>query len=82
MEFSQAWNDFGTAVSEAKQKADVVASLKYELAQIVASKQAAIDAAQQEYNDAKVAVDRLKVLMSDVMAELLPVSDPRYRGSN
>ncbi len=72
-------NELGKAVTDAKAKADVVTTKKAALAKYVADKQAEIDAAQTEYDDAKVAAERLKESVRSLIGELLPAPDPRFR---
>lgn len=74
-------NQLGSAVAAAKAKADVVAGLKADLAKYTADKQVAIDAAQSAYDDAKIAADRLQASVRDLIGELLPAPDPRFRVS-
>lgn len=81
MDVAQLLNDLGAAVADAKAKADTVTRLRADLAAVVAEKQADIDAAQHEYDDAKVAADRLQANVRDVIGELLPAPDPRFRVS-
>lgn len=82
MEVSDLLNEVGTAVKDAKAKANTVAEYKAALAVMVAEKQAEIDVAQTAYDDAKVAADRLQEQARALIAEILPSPDPRYRGSN
>jgi hypothetical protein len=77
MDAVQTLKDLGDAVADAQAKADTLAGYKRELAAIVAEKQATIDMAQQAYDDAKVATDRLQEQLRQVLGNLLP--DPRVR---
>ena len=72
-------NELGSAVGDAKAKKQTVEAYKAELAALIAEKQVAIDTAQQAYDDAKVAADRLQAAVRDLIGELLPAPDPRYR---
>jgi len=81
MDVAGLLNELGSAVADAKAKADYVANQKADLAALVAGRQADIDKAQQEYADAKIAVDRLQEQVRAVMGELLPAPDPRFRSS-
>lgn len=81
MDVSKLLNELGAAVADAKAKADVVSTLKAELAKVTAAKQKQVDTAQQAYDDAKVAADRLQESVRAVIGELLPAPDPRFRVS-
>lgn len=78
---SDLLNQLGSAVAAAKAKKESVDSLKANLAKYVADKQAAIDAAQTEYDDAHVAMSRLQEQVRASLGDLLPAPDPRYRAS-
>ncbi len=77
MDAVQVLKNLGDAVADAQEKADALAKYKKELADITAAKQKMIDAAQQAYDDAKVATDRLQEQLRQVLGNLLP--DPRVR---
>lgn len=81
MDVAALLNELGAAVADAKQKADVVTAQKAELAALTAKRQQAIDTAQQAYDDAKMAADRLQAQVRDVIGVLLPAPDPRFRVS-
>lgn len=81
MDVSTLLNELGAAVADAKAKADVVTRQKTELAEIVADRQAAIDEAEQAYQDAKIAVDRLQAQGREVIDAILPAQDHRFRVS-
>lgn len=81
MDVAQLLNEVATAVEAAKAKYDTVADLRAELAAYTTAKQADIDAAQQEYDDAKVAADRLQANARDYIGQILPAPDPRFRVS-
>lgn len=72
-------NDLGAAVATAKEKADVVTALREELSAYTAAQQAKIEAAVTEYTDAKVAADRLQAEAREVIGQILPAPDPRFR---
>ncbi len=74
-------SELGAAVGAAKQKSDAVSLLKAQVATFVSEKQVEIDALQQEYDDAKVAADRLQEQVRALIGELLPMPDPRVRMS-
>ena len=74
-------NTLGSAVDAAKAKGDAVAKLKADLASYTAKKQTEIDAAQTEYDDARVAAERLQGQVRELIGVLLPVADPRIRMS-
>lgn len=77
--FSDLLNALGDAVADAKKKSSIVETLKADLAAYTGAKQAEIDAAVQDYADAKVAADRLQQQARDVMGAILPMPDPRFR---
>lgn len=81
MDVSTLLNQVGSAVSDAKAKADTVEKLKADLASVTATKQAKIDEAQQAYTDAKVAADRLQAQARELIETILPSPDPRFRVS-
>lgn len=93
MDFATLLNDLGDAVNSAKAKADVVSELRAafarelaerraELDAYTAEKQAEIDAAAADYTDAKVAADRLQAQARDLIGQILPVPDQRFRVSS
>ena len=71
--------ELGGAVKEAKAKKQAVDAARADLAAVIAAKQAEIDTAQQAYDDAKVAADRLQASVRELIGELLPAPDPRFR---
>ena len=72
-------NEVLAAVTDAKNKADVVDGLRSDLASYTAKQQAKIDAAVTEYTDAKIAADRLQAQARDLIGQILPAPDPRFR---
>ncbi len=72
-------NEVLAAVTDAKHKADVVEGLRADLASYTATQQAQIDAAVTEYTDAKIAADRLQTQARDLIGQILPAPDPRFR---
>jgi hypothetical protein len=81
MSIADLLNELGEAVASAKAKADVVSGLRAELASYTASKQAEIDEAVTDYTDAKTAADRLQGQARDVIGQILPTPDARFRVS-
>lgn len=81
MDVAQLLNELGAAVADARDKGEVAAGLRADLAAYVAEKQAGIDAAVMAYEDAKVAAERLQSSVREVIGELLPAGDPRVRQS-
>ena len=77
MDAVQTLKDLGDAVAAAQAKAAKLTAYKQELAKLVAERQSVIDAAQQDYDDAKVATDRLQDQLRQVLGGLLP--DSRVR---
>jgi class 3 adenylate cyclase len=81
MNIADLLNTLGDAVAEAKAKADVVTVLRADLAAYTTAKQVEIDDAVAAYTDAKVAADRLQAQASEVIGQILPAPDPRFRVS-
>ncbi len=72
-------NEVLAAVTEAKAKADVVETLRSDLSSYTAKQQAKIETAMAEYTDAKIAADRLQAQARDLIGQILPAPDPRFR---
>jgi hypothetical protein len=69
--------ELSAAIADAKVKAETLAGYKRDLAAIVAERQTTIDQAQQEYDDAKIAMDRLQEQLRQVLSNVFP--DSRVR---
>jgi hypothetical protein len=79
MDVARLLQDLSNAVEAAKEKGDVVNGLRADLASYTATKQAEIDAAVEEYTDAKVSAERLQEQAREAIGAILPAPETRYR---